>query len=63
MHCLKLRHIDMPAKSPLHFGGIRAFEEQLHRFLQIRRRLFLRVSLAGDIQFRTKGNVPISLLL
>jgi hypothetical protein len=41
-------------------GGLRRFEMQLQRFLQIRKRFFLGLSLAGDVDIKTLGNVPFA---
>ena len=54
---LDLRHVEFALQSRLDFASRGAGEKQIQRFPQVIARLLDRVALAGDIRFRTKGNL------
>ena len=55
----RYKHLGM--KPPFDFLRVRAFKEQLNRFLEIGRRLLNRRSLAGHVQLGTERRVQVAL--
>src|SRR5262249_39488478 len=45
----------------LYFASVDSLQKQLRRLMQIRARLFDGRTLAGNVQVRTQGDVPIAL--
>jgi hypothetical protein len=55
------RDVHFGVQTPLHLGGIRGFEEQLHRFAEVGARLLHVPTLAGDVELGTQCNIPVPL--
>ena len=56
---LQAGHVGLPRAPPLDFRGIGRLEEEFQGFLEILPRLLDGVSLTGDIEFRTKGDISV----
>src|SRR6266498_4142561 len=46
---------------PLDFRFVRALDEELHRLAEVRRGVFNRIALAGNVQFRTERDEAVAL--
>src|SRR5256885_13438985 len=58
---LQRRHINFSLQPPLDFRAVRAFDEELHRLAEVRRRVFDRIALAGNVQLGTERDEAIAL--
>jgi len=60
---IKMRDEHITMQAFFYLSHIRAFEKQLDCLTQICQCRFNRVALAGDIKFRTQGNIAITFFL
>src|SRR2546422_7804300 len=49
------RHVDFGVQAPFDFGGIRTFQEQSNRLLQVSRSFLHRCTLAGQFELPAKN--------